>query len=669
VLERTVWKGLVCLMVFGGLLGVAGPWAAGTAVAPGRGGGRRSPGPAVLRRDPGGTVRRLAKWPASPTAAVALLLLLVPLLVSLPAAGEHPNHAQGFRPENTYELGDLENVNLFNGNLTLTISIGPSYPVGPGLSYGLVLTYSGNLWEWEEWPDQTEHRGYLQALVRERSNAGLGWEIGFGRLLGGEFASNHETSDVYLGPDQSQHSFDLYLHPGETSQLRTDVRYTQDSTYLRLRDPDVQNPGNPLEVDSPDGVTRTFRATDGRLTRMEDPFGNWVTVEYILYDADTNEYYRWEVTDSHGRKQILEFTKLLPVPHLGMAVSKVTLEGFGTGSMTYMFDYTTEPLARACNDPLVCSPGKLCGATDTGAVQVPLLRKVTLPDGSAFSMPEAGGGEPDAYHFGLDKTITVTTTCPDRPISGHLERLELPTGGRYEWTWQTYYFPKLSQRVSPRYKEFQENYVDSPFNRSVGLAERRHYDQGSVSGLGALGTWTYTQDVELSASRETEVWTQVARFPVGGVTRSYFSGYIDDGDTATTEPAGFFGGEYGLPLTRRTPDGSSGRALPGGLRRRPAPSPTTAGASSPPRATRSSGLPSPTPSTTPSATRAGCSAATGTCATPTTPPGGWSGSPSPAPHATRRPSAAGRSGPTPPPTTRRGPGATASSPRCGGTTG
>jgi len=78
-------------------------------------------------------MRRLCIGSATPVRRACLLLACL-LLPVLPASAEHPNHAQGFRPENTYELGAIENVNLFNGNLTLTIPIGPSYPVGPGLS-------------------------------------------------------------------------------------------------------------------------------------------------------------------------------------------------------------------------------------------------------------------------------------------------------------------------------------------------------------------------------------------------------------------------------------------------------------------------------------------------------------------------------------------------------
>jgi hypothetical protein len=38
-------------------------------------------------------------------------------------------------------------VNLYNGNLTLALPLGGSYPVGGPLSYGIVLQYNSGVWE------------------------------------------------------------------------------------------------------------------------------------------------------------------------------------------------------------------------------------------------------------------------------------------------------------------------------------------------------------------------------------------------------------------------------------------------------------------------------------------------------------------------------------------
>ncbi len=76
-----------------------------------------------------------------------LLVASVLLLAALPARADvHPNTAPGFPGDHTFSVGDFDNVNLFNGSLTLTIPIGTSYPVNGGFSYNLKLVYNGNPW-------------------------------------------------------------------------------------------------------------------------------------------------------------------------------------------------------------------------------------------------------------------------------------------------------------------------------------------------------------------------------------------------------------------------------------------------------------------------------------------------------------------------------------------
>ena len=160
-------------------------------------------------------MRRFDHGPAAPRQAAAAVLLA---LAALPAAGQHPNHSRGFRPEHVFAIGGIENINLFNKNLTLVIPIGPSYPVGPDFSYGLILTYAGNPWEWELGPDPdaSEHE-YLQALPRRTANAGVGWELGFGRLLAPRDPGNPSDKTQYQSPDQALHELAGALHSDEGS--------------------------------------------------------------------------------------------------------------------------------------------------------------------------------------------------------------------------------------------------------------------------------------------------------------------------------------------------------------------------------------------------------------------------------------------------------------------
>jgi hypothetical protein len=87
-------------------------------------------------------------------ARIAWLPLLVAafswaLVASPLAADVHPNTAPGFPADQSFHVGDVDSVNLFNGGLTITLPIGISYPVNGGFSYGLKLVYNSNPWLFE----------------------------------------------------------------------------------------------------------------------------------------------------------------------------------------------------------------------------------------------------------------------------------------------------------------------------------------------------------------------------------------------------------------------------------------------------------------------------------------------------------------------------------------
>jgi len=65
---------------------------------------------------------------------LALLLLLASGGVRAALADDYPSQALGTQPEKAYQFGNVDHVNLFNGNLVLTIPIGQltrSEPTSP----------------------------------------------------------------------------------------------------------------------------------------------------------------------------------------------------------------------------------------------------------------------------------------------------------------------------------------------------------------------------------------------------------------------------------------------------------------------------------------------------------------------------------------------------------
>ncbi|HSL81912.1 MAG TPA: hypothetical protein VLF66_04000, partial [Thermoanaerobaculia bacterium] len=460
--------------------------------------------------------------------------LLAAMLAAAPVHGQHPNHAQGFRPEHVFDLSGLENVDLFNGNLTLTIPIGGSYPVGPELSYGLTLVWTGNLWQWEERP-ALEGNSYLQAEPRSasRNAAGLGWELSLGRLLDAADPANPHGGANYQSPDQA-------LHPLGSAGTSPNVVRSRDGTYLR-------HTQSAAKVESPDGTVRLFGPHGP--TRIEDPFGNGLTIAYLNLDAQGDPQL-WQITDDHGRVQKVFLTRRSG----RLVVTRVELTNFQGGAPSvYTLSYSdssTDPFVpRACNEPvtaLFCpGSGGVCG--NTSNVQVPILTRVTLPDGSAYSMPLA------------NYRLSETGACPNshRVLNGQLERLELPTGGALEWDWDVWSFPQESRHLGGvRQGNEPPGLV---FTRSAGLTARRHVKRNNQT----LGSWTYDQTLHQAPGtvRFTESRTTVTD-PLDHTSVHYFSVYHDDFDPATPEPPGWNLHEYGLPFTKRVTDGTApGRFL------------------------------------------------------------------------------------------------------------
>jgi len=151
---------------------------------------------------------------------------------SIAQAQSFPSQARGLGAEVTYQGGQVGQVNLFNGGLTIPLAIGQRYPVGPALSYGITLVYTSNVWDHELQTCTTAsgtERYYLPEIDPE-ANTGAGWRIQLGQLIppggpGGRWR--------HLGSDGSERGLYPELHPGHGGQ--NEVFYSNDGIYQRLR--------------------------------------------------------------------------------------------------------------------------------------------------------------------------------------------------------------------------------------------------------------------------------------------------------------------------------------------------------------------------------------------------------------------------------------------------
>ena len=425
-------------------------------------------------------------------------------------AEDHPNQARGFKADQVYQgMGDLDHVNLWNGNLTITIPIGQTYRVGGRLEYGLTLVWTGNVWDVRERFDSSQGIDVTRFIPGERFNAGLGWRLSLGQLLLPGDPGNPNPGHAWVGPDGAEHVFFPSLHAEPPT---AGFSYTRDGTYLRLN----TTGANPT-IEFPDGTVHTF-LPGGMLKRIADRFGNGLDVTY----GPSGNW--WRLADSQGRIHWVNF-RTTTSSFYPKVVSSVDLAAFGGTRAIYTF---TSPEVRV---------DRPCGATDQepehkDPVWVPVLTSVALPDTSSYA---------PSHH------LSNSSGCVND--TGHLRALDLPTKARLEWVYTPVRFPTSS---SP---------LDRPqFRFSTGVAQR------TVRGanLALIGSWGYVHELLPTPSNETpgagynparEKRTTV-QTPLGDTTIHYFSAFQEPNPYGTWDKD-----DYGLPFTREVAGDGTGRFL------------------------------------------------------------------------------------------------------------
>ncbi len=444
-------------------------------------------------------------------------LLSVGLALSLAAAANaqvHPSLQRGFAAEKAFQIGDVDHVNLFNGNLVLTVPIGQEYSTGGGFAYRLMLHYNGNIWDYND-QVQTGRVAYTRAEPMHTSNAGFGWLLTLGELLAPLNPGNETEGNLsYLAPDGSQHAFYPSLHQGDTNIGGR--QFTRDGTYIRLSG--LFENGTRIDLEFPNGEIHTFRDTGAksyRLDKIVDRFGNFLMITDL---GDS-----WKLHDNYGRDHtvVFEAAQTMPTGLFPRRVKSIALAGPQGTQAIWNFQYQNTRLSRGCPDR----------DPQTGDVTVPLLSRIVQPDGSFWDLPVAS-----SYN------VVQNVACSD--YSGRIKEITLPTGGKISWTWR--FWPK--ERPAPCVVSEKRNWLQSPF----GVATR------TVSSGQVVGTWTYRPELlprtilcEAPRSQITKVTN-----PLGQVEQHYFSAYRF-GDP---EPEAWRKTEFGLPFTRFETDGA-GRYL------------------------------------------------------------------------------------------------------------
>jgi YD repeat-containing protein len=459
--------------------------------------------------------------------SIAALLLVLCLLATLPFQAEE-REQRGFAPNNVYQVGDLDSVNVFNGDVIIRIPIGQQYAVGPTLRYQFTLTYNSKIWDYEMGAVPSDPHADQRYSVPERnSNAGFGWIFSVGKLIVERVHPSQEPSAwTYLAPDGAEFKFEAPNDPN--THPNQNVLYSFSGRYLRLR-----RLATTYEVDFPNGEIHTFDS-EGNLRRMRDPFGNFVQIDI----AGT----RWTVTDGYGtnivRTHTVDFehlpeSKYPNQPNWVKRVIGADLQAFDGQRAPYSFQYT---------DDANVGYGGSGGKPDQPCLKGPVLSTVTQPDGTAYNA---------LYNF------VPEARCADYVLnddSGVIKSLTLPSRGSIEWTHGSYEMT-LQHCYSP---------VIGWSNGFLGVTSRTLKDHnGNV-----VGHWRYNPELVQSGYLYTgkicgsdpstvtvpgpdEEFVNVVEAPGGLVTKHYFTAWPEQAPQGGTSFRGYNGDLFGLPVSAR----------------------------------------------------------------------------------------------------------------------
>lgn len=374
---------------------------------------------------------------------------------------QHPNLQKGFSADKVYQFAEFDSVNLFNGNVNISIPIGQQYKVDGALTYGLALTYNSKAWDFEvdQYSDLPgDEKMYTLALPNRRSNAGMGWQVSLGRLIPPGDPTNHDVRDqwIFESPDGAEHHFVT------TTQEFSYAANT--GAYLRMRSYE-DGAYRFREVHTGDGIVRKFlqSGSEWRLVQIADASGNYATVSHI-FDAVTGKLASWLITEQSGREQRIFFRAYAGSSQRNYqtVLDRVELTAFSGETATYSFTYRDASVERGCGSTMVGSQSL--------AIGVPVLTTITLPDGSTYQL--------DVYD-----TSTIFT-CRQ----GLLSQVVLPTKGKISYGYQTY-------------KMYNDECGTGHLDLSPGIASRTYFKANDAT---ADAVWTYTTALQEMTNTGTQ---------------------------------------------------------------------------------------------------------------------------------------------------------------------
>ncbi|MCG8462252.1 MAG: hypothetical protein MI919_38705, partial [Holophagales bacterium] len=390
----------------------------------------------------------------------------------------HPNLVRGEGDAGRYDSDGPATIDLFSGNLMLEIPLGQRYAVDARLGYRFALRYNSRIWDFSD-------TGSAEAVAF--SNAGLGFDLGFGRLVPPAAPGDPW---IYVAEDGRPHRFyaDLRDDSPDTDDPADRFFYTRDGSYLRLH---LLGPSL-ARVEFPDGTFRELSPVGGEWRARTISSRDGAHRIDLTYAQDDST---WTLVDSWGRTQIARFVPDPADPGRRL-LDSLELSAFGGARATYRLTYAQIEVPRACGDPR--------GGVATVSVLASLLDPV-----------------------GFERTFTYHGAGSDCLDGGRLETAMLATGGVMAFDYGAYEFPSPACESS----------APPHLSTVSGVVERQHRHP-----LGQeIGTWRYEPQDVLQGCAANE--RRTAKITPLGDRFIYYFGVGSDGASAGDAA------DYALPIS------------------------------------------------------------------------------------------------------------------------
>ncbi|GAB4196440.1 MAG: hypothetical protein Tsb002_29770 [Wenzhouxiangellaceae bacterium] len=412
---------------------------------------------------------------------------------------------RGFKANTAYQqYSDVDHVNTANGNLVITIPLGQRYQVGPMLSYQFQVVNNSNAWDIFRVPFcavgqacTPEYDHNLMPIPNQNSNAGLGWEFHFGKLyrphseVTGLSELERQTwpnrndgpfgRAAWLFVDQDGAAVALHQLPGRGNDF-----YSKDGSMIKMETVNA----NTIHILKPDGVTYVFKTATSsagvhcasnpslchRLERIEDPYGNYIQIDYQLLAATQQE--QWIISDASGRSHTALFSvsdadtgggdgasgdEYGDIKRILKALTVATFQNNPNNASNgvYSFDYGAGPttINRTC-------PNDFDLATPT--ITTPVLQRILQPVDNPY----------------VFQTTTINNGTGCAINNGRIEALITPLKGRIEYAYGPWEFPTACV-----YSSGLED-VDTEYTQPGIIRRTTRHADGQISG-----EWSYRSNI------------------------------------------------------------------------------------------------------------------------------------------------------------------------------